>query len=115
MFIEQKRRSVIKTISWRFWATITTIALVFLFVGEVKIAFSIGGIEIILKMVLYFIHERVWNKLKYGKKEVKPAVFWFTGFSGVNTSRKPAHVTMIQGGIKMGLINVTQKLLSRPA
>ena len=86
MFIEQKRRSIIKTISWRFWATTTTIALVFLFVGEVKIAFSIGVIEVVLKMVLYFLHERFWNRIKFGKKEAKPAVFWFTGLSGAGKS-----------------------------
>ncbi len=86
MFIEQKRRSVLKTISWRVWATITTMALVFLFVGEVKVAVSIGIIEVALKMILYFIHERMWNKIKFGKKEIKPAVIWFTGLSGSGKS-----------------------------
>ncbi|MBI9054671.1 MAG: adenylyl-sulfate kinase [Bacteroidales bacterium] len=86
MFVEQKRRSIIKTISWRLWATITTIALVFLFVGEVKIALYIGAVEVVLKMILYFAHERIWNKIKFGKKEVQPAVYWFTGFSGSGKS-----------------------------
>ena len=86
MFIEQKRRSIIKTISWRFWATVTTIALVFLFVGEVKVAFSIGAFEVVLKMILYFLHERMWNKIKFGKKDIKPAVIWFTGLSGSGKS-----------------------------
>jgi len=86
MYTEQKRRSVIKTISWRVWATITTIALVFLFVGEIKIALSIGTIEVILKMVLYFVHERFWNNIKFGKKEIEPAVYWFTGLSGSGKS-----------------------------
>lgn len=66
--MEQKRRSIIKTISWRLWATVTTIALVYFFVGEVKVAFAIGGIEIIIKMLLYFLHERWWNTIKYGRK-----------------------------------------------
>lgn len=86
MFIEQKRRSIVKTISWRFWATVTTVALVFLFVGEVKVAFSIGAFEVVLKMILYFFHERMWNKIKYGKKEIKPSVIWFTGLSGSGKS-----------------------------
>jgi len=86
MFVEQKRRSIVKTLSWRIWATITTIALVFLFVGEVKIALSIGFLEVILKMALYFFHERLWNKIKFGKKELKPSVYWFTGLSGSGKS-----------------------------
>ena len=79
MFIESNNRSLAKTISWRFWATLTTAALVFLFVGEIKIALSIGAIEVVLKMALYFFHERAWNKIRYGKREIKPAVLWFTG------------------------------------
>ena len=86
MFIEQKRRSIIKTISWRIWATLTTTALVFLFVGEVKIALTIGGIEVVVKMILYFLHERWWNRIRFGKKEIKPSVLWFTGLSGSGKS-----------------------------
>ncbi len=86
MYIEKKRRSVLKTISWRIWATLTTAALVFLFVGEVKIALTIGGLEVVIKMILYFLHERWWNTIKYGKKEIEPKVIWFTGLSGSGKS-----------------------------
>lgn len=86
MFIEQRKRSVVKTISWRIWATLTTAALVFVFVGEFKIAAAIGGLEVVIKMILYFFHERWWNKIRYGKKEIKPAVLWFTGLSGSGKS-----------------------------
>ncbi|NRA13635.1 MAG: DUF2061 domain-containing protein, partial [Crocinitomicaceae bacterium] len=34
---------------------------------ELTLAFSIGSIELITKMVLYFFHERVWSKIKWGK------------------------------------------------
>lgn len=86
MFIEQKRRSIVKTLSWRVWATLTTAALVFLFVGEAKTALAIGGFEVVAKMVLYFLHERWWNNIRYGKKEIEPAVIWFTGLSGSGKS-----------------------------
>ncbi|MFC2096235.1 adenylyl-sulfate kinase, partial [Bacteroidota bacterium] len=39
-----------------------------------------------LKMVLYFFHERFWNKIEFGKKEIKPSVIWFTGLSGSGKS-----------------------------
>lgn len=81
MYKESKTRSVLKTISWRFWATITTVLLVFLFVGEVEIALSIGFFEVILKMLIYFLHERAWDKIKYGRKEIKPFVIWITGLA----------------------------------
>lgn len=79
MYKESHSRSIIKTISWRILATLTTMALVYIFIGDLTIALSVGGIEIVLKMLVYFIHERVWDKIKFGKKEVEPAVIWLTG------------------------------------
>lgn len=81
MYKDTKLRSILKTISWRFWATATTIALVFLFIGEPEVAFSIGIIEVILKMLIYFVHERTWDKIKYGRKELEPFVVWLTGLT----------------------------------
>ena len=57
--------SVIKAISWRIIGTIDTIVISYLFTGQVNIALSIGGFEVITKMALYFLHERAWvNILK---------------------------------------------------
>ena len=86
MYRESNNRSILKTISWRFWATITTTALVFAFTGHLKIALAIGGIEVLLKVFLYYFHERMWNKISYGKKELKSSVIWFTGLSGAGKS-----------------------------
>ncbi len=81
MYKDTKARSIVKTISWRFWATLTTMALVFLFIGELEVAFSIGIMEVILKMIIYFVHERTWDKIKFGKHEIKPVVVWLTGLT----------------------------------
>jgi len=68
-------------LSWRLLATITTILIVYIFVGNTKIALSIGGIEVFLKMLVYFIHERLWEKIRFGRREIKPLVIWITGLS----------------------------------
>ena len=81
MYKETHLRSVLKTISWRFWATLTTVALVLIFVGRLDLALTVGGFEVVLKLVIYFLHERVWDKIKYGKKEIKPSVIWLTGLA----------------------------------
>ena len=86
MFLESKRRSILKAVSWRFWATITTAILVYIFTGKIEIAAAIGGLEVILKLLLYFVHERAWNNVNYGKKEPKPVVLWLTGLSGAGKS-----------------------------
>lgn len=103
MYREARRRSIVKTISWRFWATMTTAALVLLFIGEVKVAFAIGGLEVVIKMLIYFLHERAWNKIKFGRREIKPAVIWLTGLSGSGKSTLSERVQkeLLQKGIKI--------------
>ncbi len=81
MYKETNTRSIVKTISWRILATVTTVTLVYIFIGDVSIALSVGGIEVFLKMLIYFLHERAWDKIKFGKKEIKPAVIWLTGLA----------------------------------
>lgn len=70
MQYETKSRSVLKAISWRTWATITTAVLVFIFTGKFAMAVTIGFLEVFAKMGLYFLHERLWQKIGFGKKEV---------------------------------------------
>ncbi len=81
MYKETHTRSIVKTVSWRILATLTTVTLVYVFIGDVSIALSVGGIEIFLKMLVYFVHERVWDKIKFGRKEIRPAVIWLTGLA----------------------------------
>lgn len=72
MFKESSTRSVVKALSWRFVATLTTIILVFVFTGRFDLAITVGLFEALVKMVLYFAHERIWNKLGFGRKLVAP-------------------------------------------
>lgn len=92
MYKETKLRSIVKTISWRFLATLTTVTLVYIFIGDTTIAFTVGGIEVFLKMLVYFIHERVWDKLKFGKHEIKPFVVWLTGYARSGKSEIAAKI-----------------------
>ena len=103
IFYETKIRSVLKAVSWRFWATLTTIALIFFFTGRWKIAVAIGGVEVIAKLILYFTHERIWDRIKWGKKELSPFVLWFTGLpsSGKSTLADEVAKHLQQKGIKL--------------
>ena len=55
-------RHLAKTITWRIVGTIDTIVLSGFITGDWKIGMAIGGTEVITKMILYFLHERVWWK-----------------------------------------------------
>ncbi len=64
------KRHIAKTISWRIVGTIDPIVISGLITGSWAAGLAIGGIEIISKMALYFLHERAWYKFsKFGIKE----------------------------------------------
>jgi adenylylsulfate kinase len=50
--------------------------------GRMDIAFMVGGFEVFLKMLFYFLHERGWGKIRWGKQEIQPLVIWITGLFG---------------------------------
>lgn len=82
MHRESEARSILKAVSWRFWGTIVTSTIVYAFTGRVGIAVTVGGLEALAKIGVFFVHERVWDKVKFGKQSLQPAVLWFTGLSG---------------------------------
>jgi len=64
------KRHVAKTISWRIIGTLDTMILSAIITGSWKMGLTIGGIEVITKMGLYFLHERAWYKFsKFGLKK----------------------------------------------
>lgn len=67
---EKPYRSIVKAISWRTVGTIDTIIVSYFITGNLIMAASIGSIEVVTKMALYYFHERAWNKLSFGR--VKP-------------------------------------------
>ncbi|MGC8822990.1 MAG: DUF2061 domain-containing protein [Bacteroidales bacterium] len=66
--MENKKRSIIKAISWRLLGTIDTMIISWLITGKFVLAISIGGTELLTKTLLYYAHERVWNRIKFGRK-----------------------------------------------
>jgi len=62
------KRHILKTVTWRIIGTIDTVILSWLLTGSWKIGLSIGGLETVTKMILYFLHERIWyNYIKIKK------------------------------------------------
>lgn len=66
-------RSSSKTATWHIIASLDTTLLAWLFTGNLATAISIGGLEVITKLILYFFHERAWLRVQYGI-ERNPAV-----------------------------------------
>lgn len=62
-------RHILKTITWRFVGTMDTMFLGWLISGSAEIGLSIGGLELFTKMILYYLHERIWYKSLFGLKK----------------------------------------------
>jgi uncharacterized membrane protein len=63
-----KSRSLAKAISWRAIGTADTFLLAWLITKEPVTAGAIASIEVITKTILYYFHERGWNKVRWGRK-----------------------------------------------
>ncbi len=58
------KRHIAKTLTWRVVGTIDTIILGWFFSGNLSTGLSIGFAELGTKMILYFLHERIWFKVR---------------------------------------------------
>ncbi len=73
--MESHSRSIAKTLSWRLWATIITTAVVYFSTHEFKFAMEIGLLDTTIKLGAYFFHERLWNKVNFGRVVEAPSDF----------------------------------------
>jgi len=69
--MESRKRSLVKTISWRIVALVITMLVSFIWLREwttsIALALAANGI----KALLYYLHERVWDRIGFGRKKVK--------------------------------------------
>lgn len=67
-FEEKPYRSLSKGILWRVLGSLDTSIISFFVTGKPGIAGSIGLTEFVTKTILYYLHERVWMRISWGKK-----------------------------------------------
>ena len=67
MSIDLKKRTIIKTLTWRITASLTTFLIAWILTGDLLIGISIGSVEAIAKIFLYYFHERIWNNISWAK------------------------------------------------
>ena len=63
------KRSVVKTISWRITGSGATFAISYAVLGDPAISGTIAVIQLTFNTLLYFVHERIWNQISWGKNE----------------------------------------------
>jgi len=62
-------RSMAKAVSYRVCAAIATTTIVFVFTRKFALSVGVGLVEAFVKIIFYYVHERVWSLIKIGKKE----------------------------------------------
>ena len=65
--VEKHYRSFVKAVSWRLTGSVDTMIISFLITGRIKFALAISGVELFTKIGLFYVHERVWNKIPFGR------------------------------------------------
>ncbi len=68
--MESRTRSLLKGITWRILATLTTVIIAWFIIGDVSAALQIGFIEVFAKIAIYYLHERAWIRIKIGAPSV---------------------------------------------
>jgi len=65
--MEHPKRSLVKSLTWRLIAVFVTIIAVYIYSGNLKGSLVVGLSANLVKMFLYYMHERIWNRIDYGR------------------------------------------------
>ncbi len=69
--MESRKRSIVKAITWRIIATVVTMLVSFIWLGEWSSSIALALMANGIKGLLYYLHERGWNRIGFGREKVK--------------------------------------------
>ncbi len=109
------KRHIAKAITWRFIGTLDTMVLAWLITGDPMVGIKIGLVEIITKMFLYYLHERLWFKMALSFSSNLRHLLKTISWRVVGTLDTMLLAWLISGdpvvGLKLGIVEVTTKML----
>jgi adenylylsulfate kinase len=65
--METQSRSLVKAVSYRILGSLSTAGIFFVLTGKLTMSLGAGALDMVLKIGLYFLHERVWDRIQYGR------------------------------------------------
>jgi len=71
--MESNSRSIAKAVSYRLLGSFSTAAIFFVMTRSARLSLGAGAIDVVVKMAAYFVHERIWNLVPYGRGRSSPA------------------------------------------
>jgi uncharacterized membrane protein len=63
-----KTRSFVKALSYRIWGTLSSVVVVYVITKNVSLSITIAFWETVVKIFIYYAHERGWNYIQWGRK-----------------------------------------------
>jgi adenylylsulfate kinase len=67
--MESRTRSIVKAMSYRFLGSITTGLIFFVLTGRGSLSLGAGGLDMLAKIGVYFVHERMWDRIGFGREK----------------------------------------------
>lgn len=64
-----RKRHLLKSVTWRIVASVTSFLIGWVVTGDLNIGVTVGVFDIIIKFILYYFHERIWYRSKFGIKK----------------------------------------------
>ena len=68
---DTNKRSIVKTVSWRLTGSTATFIISYAILGSISVSGTIALIQLTFNTILYYVHERIWNKISWGQNETK--------------------------------------------
>lgn len=71
---ESHVRSILKGVTWRIIASVTTMTVVYFVTGDLALVASVGFVDVTLKVLFYYFHERMWGRVHWGLLGIEPRI-----------------------------------------
>jgi uncharacterized membrane protein len=65
--MDTTKRSIAKALTWRALASLATFIISYMLTGDIVAATGIAGVQVFVNLLLYYVHERIWNKIDWGQ------------------------------------------------
>jgi adenylylsulfate kinase len=70
--VESHYRSIVKAVSYRILGSATTALIFYVLTGRGSLSLGAGALDMVLKIGVYFVHERIWNHINFGRSTKAP-------------------------------------------
>ena len=65
--MDTNKRSIVKALTWRALASLATFIISYMLTGDIVAATGIASVQVFVNLFLYYVHERIWNKIDWGQ------------------------------------------------